>query len=133
MFRLIRIENSGVNVPEPIKITKEVGVAVKMGDALIASSGIVEPCGVSTAPTYIALSDAKPEDKFVYCYRVHPHMLFEVELSKTPESIYIGHKIKLATDLDGSTSMVSGDIGGPAEIIEILGRGVAGDKVTVKF
>ena len=133
MFRLIRIENSGVNVPEPIKIQKEVGVAVKMGDALIASSGIVEHCGETTAPTYIALSDAAEADKFVYCYRVHPHMLFEVELSNTPTALFVGYKVKLASDLDGSTCMVSGNTGGPAEIIEILGRGVAGDKVTVKF
>ena len=133
MFRLIKIENSGVNVPEPIKIKKEMGSEITAGEALVAASGNVEPCPITEKPTYIALGNADMYDEYAYCYRVHPHMLFEVEISKTPDALFVGNRVKLAANDNGAITMVSSDLGGPAEILEIESNCKAGDRITVKF
>ena len=40
MFKLIKIQNSGVNVTEPQKFEKSASLKIKAGDALIFENGI---------------------------------------------------------------------------------------------
>ena len=55
MFRLLKIENARMNVPEPEYLEVTDGEAVAEGEALMLASGKLTKCGATTAPQYIAM------------------------------------------------------------------------------
>ena len=134
MFKLIKILNSGANVPEPVKLPKSPSLGVKMGSALILSGGTVANCTPTTAPTYIAAQNAVSGEDKVLCYAVSPDMLFETTFNEPSESIVIGAKLTLGTDDEGSAVNVTADtLSGVATVVDLMGAINPGDKVTVKF
>ena len=134
MFKLIKILNSGTNVPESVKLPKSPDLDVKMGSALILSGGTVANCTATTSPTYIAAQNAVNGEDKVLCYPISPDMLFETVFNEPSESVVIGAKVKLCTDDDGSAVNVSADTAsGVATVVDLMGAKNAGDKVTVKF
>ena len=134
MFKLIKIINSGVNVPEPIRMPKASDKTVKSGTLLTVTNGELADCGPTSAPTYVALADAGVSDTVAVCAAINGNMYFEAPLSESPASLKIGAKVTLATDADGAAYGVSATVsGGVATVIDLCGATSAGDKITVKF
>ncbi|MBR2650225.1 MAG: hypothetical protein IKD45_01040 [Clostridia bacterium] len=134
MFKLIKIENSGVNVPEPITVNKEIGITFPIGTAITISGGLASGCDVSEKPTHITYNEAPEDAEELLCYRITSDMLFEVPLAEGPEiDLHIGDKLMLATDDDDNVIALSPTYGGPAEIADTPTATVAGDKITVRF
>lgn len=57
MFKLIKIENARMNVPEPVfhEVTED--EAVVMGEALVLTNGKLTKCGATVKPEFIAMAD----------------------------------------------------------------------------
>ena len=57
MFKLIKIENARMNVPEPVfhEVTED--EAVVMGEALVLTDGKLTKCGATVKPEFIAMAD----------------------------------------------------------------------------
>ncbi|MBR2616186.1 MAG: hypothetical protein IKC69_05865 [Clostridia bacterium] len=55
MFRLLKIENARMNVPEPEYLEVTANEAVEEGEALVLSAGKLTKCGAKVAPEYIAM------------------------------------------------------------------------------
>ena len=133
MFRLIKIENSGVNVPEPVLLKKDTATKIAIGTALVINEGIAVMCGSAAKPEYISYENAPAENDTVLCYRVNSNMLFEVAVTAEPTSLTVGSKVTLAADEDGCMSLVSATAGGAAEVADLCSAKLAGDKITVRF
>ena len=56
MFKLIKIENARMNVPEPVfhEVTED--EAVVMGEALVLTDGKLTKCGATVKPEFIAMA-----------------------------------------------------------------------------
>ena len=134
MFRLIKIVNSGVNVPEIFKIPKSTSLKVKVGTALTVSGGYAAMCTSTATPTHIAAENAGADKDTVFCYAVNGNMLFETTVSAKPTSLALGDKVTLGSDADSCTVNVTATTtSGVATIVDLMGAANAGDKVTVKF
>ena len=134
MFKLIKIQNSGVNVPEPTILKKSTDNAIKLGEALILEDGLLIACPSTVIPSYVALCNAKHEDSEITVFEINSNMLFETTVNTTPASLLVGEKVTLACDDDGSTVMVTATTSaGVATIVDLMGASKSGDKITVKF
>ena len=75
MFKLSKIENARMNVPEPEYLPVTASEAVSEGEALVLSNGALTKCGATATPTYIAMgsvaADAEDEltQNFVAAYK----------------------------------------------------------------
>ena len=134
MFKLIKILNSGVNVPEPCRISKAPDTVLKAGTAIAVSEGLAVNCTATQAPDYITLAKAGESEESVLCYKVFPDMLFEVEASQSPASLNVGDKVTLGIDSDGAACSVTATLAsGVAYVYSLDGATAAGQKITVKF
>ena len=134
MFKLIKILNSGVNVPEISKLEKPSSLKIKRGSALILNGGLAANCSETQAPAYIAISDADNGTEEVVCHAVNSDMLFETTVNASPEALLIGNKVTLGKDSDSNICCVSATTAsGVATIVDLMGAGKSGDKITVKF
>lgn len=126
MFKLIKIENGRMNVPEPEYHVAN--AALECGQAVSLSSG--ELVKNTTAPTHITLASAKANDAKVPCVRIEPAQVYEVPVSATPTAS-VGTKVALGTD--GITVAGSASESGIATVVSLDGAKAAGDKITVRF
>lgn len=126
MFKLIKIENGRMNVPEPEYFVA--GADLKAGQAVAVSNGKLAVN--ATAPTYITLASAKANDAKVPCTRIEPNQVYEVAISAAPSGLYVGDKVTLATD---ATSVTATKTNGIATIVSLEDAKASGDKVTVRF
>ena len=134
MFKLIKIQNSGVNVPEPMILKKAGGIEVKIGEALLLEDGLLSPCLATTKPTHVAIKSADYGDDYVTVYEVNSNMLFETTVDDDPTSLDIGQRVTVVTDEDGCAVKVSATTSsGVATIVDLMGASKIGDKLTVKF
>ena len=95
MFKLIKILNSGVNVPEIHKIPKECNLDVPQGTVLAIRNKSVEFAREEIKPGYISVAPSPIEDPFVYAYEINPNMLFETTITGNLDNVNIGEPIKL--------------------------------------
>ena len=135
MFKLIKILNSGINVPEFERIPVSDGVDYTVGMAISAAAGAAASCTASTAPTHIcAQMLAAGEKDSVLCYPVSPDMIFEAPISASPIGLKVGAKLTLAIDARarayGVTATTSG---GVATVVDTCGAAAIGDKIAVRF
>lgn len=133
MFKLIKIENSGVNVPEPVRLPKNTGTVINVGTALSLSSGKIVPCAFNAKPQYMAYQTASADAETVVCYRVYPNMLFETRFTSSTEDVVPGRLVGLDADSDECTAYVNAEGDTSATVVEVLGTGIDGDKVIVRF
>ena len=134
MFKLIKIQNSGVNVPEPMQLKKPASLKIKAGDALIIENGYVSACPATTVPTHIAYANGKINDYTAVAYAVNENMLFETVIKADPSSLFIGQKVTLGKDSDNGASYVTATTSsGVATIVDLMDASKSGDKITVKF
>ena len=134
MFKLIKIQNSGVNVPEPQKFDKSASLRIKAGDALVFENGIIISCPATSVPTHIAFADAKYNEYSVYAYAINENMLFETNVGEDPSELMLGYKVTIDKDSDGCSSRVTTTTtSGVATIVDLMNASKVGDKITVKF
>ena len=134
MFKLIKIQNSGVNVPEPMLLKKPSTLVVKIGEALIITDGLLAKCPATTVPTHISLSDGVYGDTKVAVFEVNSNMIFETTVNADPTLLMIGQKVTIANAPDGSATRVSATTAsGVATIVDLMDAENIGDKINVKF
>ena len=128
MFKLIRIENGRLNVPEPV--IYEVGAtAVTIGEALVLSGGKLVACSGATKPEFIAMGNAGAGEKVAVCH-VESNQVYEVPVSAAPTSLKAGDKVTVATDGLAVTATTSD---GVVTIINTNGATKAGDTIVVRI
>ena len=134
MFKLIKIQNSGVNVPEPIKLKKPASLKIKAGDALVIENGYASACPATSTPTHIAFTDGKNNDYNAVAYAINENMLFETTVGADPSALTVGQKVTIGKDSDNGSSYVTATTSsGVATIVDLMDAVKSGDKVTVKF
>ena len=132
MFKLIKILNSGTNVPEPRRV-KNGGASIVAGCALNYSAGAVVSSTATSKPDCIAMCDALAGAE-AFVYDITPDMLFEVTVTADPDALAVGNALTLAIDGNGIAYGVTATTsGGVATVYDLAGATAAGDKITVKF
>lgn len=132
MFRLIKIENARINVPEPEYLDVTTAEAVSEGEALVLTSGKLTKCGATVAPQFIAMASlaADAEKRTIAVCRVEKNQVYEVPVSAAPTSLNVGDKVTLNTDgLQVTATTTSGVV----TIVSLNGAAAAGDKVVVRI
>lgn len=127
MLKLVKIEGSRINVPEPEYLTVGTNDIVA-GEGLVLSSGKLVNCGTNK-PTFVALANtAKNTEAAVG--RVTPDYLFDVELDTNVSALVAGSKVALVSGLK-----VGGNVSesGVATVVDTLGAAKAGETIRVRF
>jgi hypothetical protein len=133
MFKLIKILNSGSNVPEPVYLPSS-GISAKAGTAMTLSGGALAHCPATTAPSYVLLRDLKATDTKALCFRISSDMLFETPIMGAPNALSAGSKVKLYVNSASAAVGVSADTAsGVAKIVSLDGATSQGQTVTVNF
>ena len=134
MFKLIKILNSGSNVPEPCLVEKSSTLKVNMGCALVLSGGKASTCSSTSMPTHIARADGPKGTTSVMCYPITSDMVFETIIYGDPTVVFPGEKITLCSDEDGCTVAVTDELDeGVATIVDIGDAKKFCDKISIKF
>ena len=133
MFKLIKILNSGSNVPETVNMTYG-GIGGKKGAPLSLYEGNVCECAETEMPKYVALKDPQDFDSQLMCYRITPDMVFETTITGTPSDSLLGQKVTLYKN-DGCivTGVTDNTNSGVATVIALNGARKSGDKISVSF
>ena len=132
MFRLMKIENARINVPEPEYLDVTAAEAVSEGEALVLTSGKLTKCGATTAPQFIAMASlsADATKRTIAVCRVEKNQVYEVPVTAAPTSLNVGDKVTLNTDgLQVTATTTSGVV----TIVDLNGATAAGDKVVVRI
>ena len=133
MFRLIKIQNSGANVPEPKKVAKG-NLEIVNGEVLVLTSGKASVPSATTLPTHIALSGAKVADTSATLAEIFPEMVFECPvLEGTPASLVVGTKVCLAMNDGKAVGVNTTTNSGVATVYDTLGASEIGDKILITF
>lgn len=135
MFKLIKILNTGVNVPEIERFPCDPTVTLDAGTCLLydSSCGMVGPGNESEPPTHILAKAINKGDTFALCYRVSPDMIFEAPLIGDPSSLFAGMSVELVVQSGRGICAVNDVEGGPAMIYSLENAKASGDKVLVTF
>lgn len=132
MFRLMKIENARINVPEPEYLDVTAAEAVSEGEALVLASGKLTKCGATVAPEFIAMASlsAGATKRTIAVCRVEKNQVYEVPVTAAPTSLKVGDKVTLNTDgLQVTATTTSGVV----TIVDLNGATAAGDKVVVRI
>ena len=132
MFRLMKIENARINVPEPEYLDVTAAEAVSEGEALVLASGKLTKCGATVAPEFIAMASlsADATKRTIAVCRVEKNQVYEVPVTAAPTSLNVGDKVTLNTDgLQVTATTTSGVV----TIVDLNGATAAGDKVVVRI
>lgn len=132
MFKLTKIENSRMNVPEPVYYDVADGEAVEIGEALVLSSGKLTKCGATVKPTHIAMGclAAGATKRTVAAARVESNQLYEVPITAAPTGLVVGSKVTLHTDgLQVTATTTSGVV----TVESVNGAAEAGDNIIVRI
>ncbi len=132
MFRLMKIENARINVPEPEYLDVTAAEAVSEGEALVLASGKLTKCGATVAPEFIAMASlsADATKRTIAVCRVEKNQVYEVPVTAAPTSLKVGDKVTLNTDgLQVTATTTSGVV----TIVDLNGATAAGDKVVVRI
>jgi hypothetical protein len=132
MFKLIKILNGRMNVPEPEFLPITTAEEYKEGETLKLASGKVTKASGTTAPSLIALG-TESKGGLLPVARIDPSMVFEVPVtySSTPNAIVLGTKLTITDDGIGVTDVTTS---GVATVVDTLDANkTAGDKVLVIF
>lgn len=132
MFRLIKIENARMNVPEPVFHEVTASEAVQLGEALVLTSGKLTKCGSTVKPEFIAMADcaADATNRLIPAARVEPNQLYEVPVQAAPTSLVEGSKVTLHTDAMQVTATTTS---GVVTVESLNGAAAAGDTIVVRI
>ncbi len=132
MFKLLKIENARLNVPEPEYLEATEDEAIEMGEALVLSAGKLTKCGATAVPTFIAMGSvaAGNTKRTVAVCRIEKNQVYEVPVTAAPTALKVGDKVTLHTDgLQVTATTTSGVV----TIVALNGATAAGDKVVVRI
>lgn len=132
MFKLIKIENARMNVPEPVFHEVTENEAVVMGEALVLTDGKLKKCVATVKPEFIAMADcaADAAKRLIPAARVEPNQLYEVPVQAAPTSLVEGSKVTLHTDgLQVTATTTSGVV----TVESLNGAAAAGDIIVVRI
>ncbi len=102
MFKLLKIFNSGSNVPENIRMPIMNSNPAAPGTLLyLTSDGYVESGYNPSAPLFIAVEQVDESLTEVICYRITPDMLFEAPMFDGYDSAYTGSPLTPILTSDG--------------------------------
>ena len=128
MFKLIKIENGRMNVPEPEYYLSNAALACGQTVALSGGKLVAN----TATPTHITLGAASAANEKVPCVRLESSQVYEVPVSAVPASgISVGAKIALHTT--GTEVVATASESGIATIVSLEDAKAAGDKITVRF
>lgn len=132
MFRLLKVENGRMNVPEPVFHDVTAGEAVEIGEALVLTGGKLTKCGATTKPEFIAngVKSASDENRKLGVVRVEGNQVYEVPVTGAPTSLKVGDKVTINTDGLQVTATVTN---GVITIDHLNGATAAGDKLIVRI
>ena len=134
MFKLKKIINSGVNVPEPEMLHAQSTLALESGSTVYSNLGIITAGGQTTKPTHVIIKSKAKGEEMVLCHRISPNMIFEVEIVGNDVSDLLdGDKICLLNDGNGYSKCSTTTDGGVATIYDMNGATKSGDTVLVTF
>lgn len=130
MFKLLKIENGRMNVPEPVFHEVTAGETVEIGEALALASGKLTKA--TGKPEFISMGvkAAADTDRKIGVCRVEPNQVYEVPVSAAPTSLKVGDKVTLHTDGLQVTATTSN---GVVTIENLNGATAAGDKLIVRI
>lgn len=132
MFKLIKIENARMNVPEPVFHEVKASEAVELGEALVLTSGKLTKCGATVKPEFIAMADcaAAATDRIIPVARVEANQLYEVPITADPSSLAEGSKVTLHTD---GMQVTATTTSGVVTVESLNGAAAAGDNIVVRI
>lgn len=132
MFRLLKIENGRMNVPEPEYLDVTAGEAVEVGEALTLASGAITKCAATTAPAYIAMGVKRADDtnRTIPVCRVEKNQVYAVPVTAAPTALKVGDKVTLYADGMQVTATTSN---GVITVVDLCGAAAAGDEITVRI
>ena len=132
MFRLLKIENARMNVPEPEYLDVKASEAVEMGEALVLASGKLTKCGATVAPTYIAMGvkSADDDNRSIPVCRVEKNQVYAVPVTAAPTSLAVGSKVTVHTD---GLQITATTTDGVVTIVDLNGAAAAGDEIIVRI
>lgn len=132
MFKLIKIENARMNVPEPVFHEVKASEAVELGEALVLTSGKLTKCGATVKPEFIAMADcaAAATDRIIPVARVEANQLYEVPITAAPSSLAEGSKVTLHTD---GMQVTATTTSGVVTVESLNGAAAAGDNIVVRI
>ena len=135
MFKLIKILNTGVNVPEPEQVGCNNALSLDAGTCVVydESSGKIDLGNQNTTPTHVLVKAVKKGDSTALCYRITPEMIFEVPVIGDPSSLYVGISVELAIEANHGAYAVTDVEDGPAKLYSFSNATKHGDKVLVTF
>lgn len=132
MFRLLKIENARMNVPEPEYLDVTDAEAVDEGEALVLTSGKLTKCGATAAPQYIAMGvkTAADTNRTLPVCRVEKNQVYAVPVTAAPSALVAGNKVTLHTDgLQVTATTTSGVV----TVVDLNGATAAGDEIIVRI
>lgn len=129
MFKLHRVASPKTEAVEYILATDS--EAIKLGEALVQTSGRLTKCGATATPEFIALaSKAAGTDVIVPVKRIYEDEVYETTFAADASNNNEGTKVTLHTDgLQVTATATSGVF----TIIEKLGTGASGTYVRGMF
>ena len=132
MFKLAKIENGRMNVPEPEYIEVKEAEAVVIGEDLVLTAGKLTKCGSTTVPGYISMGEvsASATKRVIAACRIEENQVYEVEVTEAPTSLVPGAKVTISADALGVTATTTS---GVAKVVALNGASAIGDKITVRF
>lgn len=102
MFKLVRIQNAQMNVPEPEYIPASAETFVE-GEALVIKGGKLTKAGATETPTFIsAKSVTAKAGEILPAFRVEPQQVWETTAS---DAVTIGGKYTLADNAESITNI----------------------------
>lgn len=132
MFKLIKIENARMNVPEPVfhKVTDS--EAVVEGEALVLTNGKLTKCGAKVKPEFIAMAGCASgaTKREIPVIRVEANQLYEVPVQAAPTSLTAGSKVTLHTD---GLQVTATTEGGVVTVENLNGAAAADDIIVVRI
>ena len=132
MFKLAKIENGHSSVPEILKMRKSTLYRVMAGTPLVMVNGEIVPADATSVMRYMAVSDAAREDKYVFCYKIYPNMLFEADCEKSP-NYYTGKNVSyISSENEEFVIGIQAVAGGTVEVVD-AGDVERAQKIIVKF
>lgn len=126
MFRIVKILNGRVNVPEPVKMPASTSANYAFGDALKLSSGVLAQCAATDKPEYIAMESASGVSALLVA-PVSSDMVFEVPVTAAPTSLKVGNKVTVGVVSSHADAVTATTTDGVVTVFDLNNAKAAGD------
>ena len=132
MFRLLKIENARMNVPEPEYLDAKASEVISIGEALTLSAGVLTQCTGTTKPTHIAMGDKAAADtnRRMPACRGESKQVYAVPATAAPTALVPGAKVTIYTD---GLQVTATTTDGVVTVVDKNGATAAGDEIIVRF